>query len=95
MCGVQYGPINGKELLRDPKTVRKHIQRLANKERDELYPKVVAAANAEELSCSIDMWTEDSSKVSIMACNVVFPSFNSEKNQWEVETKIFFIEKFP
>lgn len=93
--GAQFGRVNAVDLLPDPSTVKQRIKELADAERAVLYPRIIAAAVAEELACTLDMWTEDSRKISLMSCNVVFTTLNKETNQWELETKVFFTEQFP
>lgn len=95
LIGEQYGKVSVDDVMSDPMTIRARVHELAEAERAELYPRVRAAAEAEELSCTLDMWTEDSRKFSLMTCNVFFPSFNVKTEEWEVEAKVFFTEQFP
>ncbi|KAK3918993.1 Transposable element Hobo transposase [Frankliniella fusca] len=95
LTGHQFGKVDVKTLFSDSKTIKRRINDLAEDERAELYPRVAAAAAAGEMSCSVDMWAEDSRKQNLMGCNVHFPSLNAETNEWEVETKSYFTERFP
>ncbi|KAE8738221.1 hypothetical protein FOCC_FOCC016305 [Frankliniella occidentalis] len=94
LVGERYGKVDVEDLLSAPKTIKRRINQLAEAERADLYPRVQAAAEAEELACTLDMWL-DSKKRSIMTCNVSFPELNAETNIWEAKTYNYFTEPFP
>ncbi|KAK3933129.1 Transposable element Hobo transposase, partial [Frankliniella fusca] len=95
LVGERFGKVDVQDLLSSPKTIKRRIHELAETERADLYPRVQAAAEAGELGCTLDMWLEDSKKISIMTCNVCFPQLNVETNEWEAKTYVFFTEPFP
>ncbi|KAK3931918.1 Transposable element Hobo transposase [Frankliniella fusca] len=93
--GDKYGKVDINDLLSDPRTIRKKIQEIAESEWAEVYPRIQAAAAAEELAATLDLWSEDSSKESVMTCNVAMPELNTQTNEWEVKTYNFFTVPFP
>ncbi|KAK3910212.1 Transposable element Hobo transposase [Frankliniella fusca] len=64
--GDKYGKVDINDLLIDPRTIRKKIQEIAESERAEVYPRIQASAAAKELAATLDLWSEDSSKESVM-----------------------------
>ncbi|KAE8742563.1 hypothetical protein FOCC_FOCC011857, partial [Frankliniella occidentalis] len=95
LIGDKFGKVDIDDLLSDPKTIKKRINELAESERAELYPRVRAAAEAGEIAATLDMWAEDTTKVSVMTCNIQFPELNSATNEWETRSYNFFTEPFP
>ncbi|KAE8736943.1 hypothetical protein FOCC_FOCC017600 [Frankliniella occidentalis] len=95
LIGDKYGKVDIADLLSDPRSIKKRISELADIERADLYPRVRAAAEAHELAATLDMWAEDTTKQSVMTCNVAFPELNSDTNEWEAKTYNFFTEPFP